>query len=312
MKYIFKYAMLLLVTAFFISCGQKPAEDHPTKSLFKNKVKGVNLVGNDEPLDIISIIEVNNVHANSIGLGVQAIFDVSKDTLKWNAESSDWCYTNTGLLRTIELSKEKNLFVMLQPFLKFEGMDSTMTPEILLEKLDKNGDAYRRFILEYAKLSEENRLPVFSVGTILDEWVMMRPEYWKTLIEEVRNVYHGDIIYTCNFRNEEKLQLWHGLNYMGVMALDAEPDSAKFAALGRFSQDIKKEVIFTFWGYNESDEKVQAEKVERFFNNVYKSDWCLGGYLWKWEVINSEIDLDNEYYSPQSRAAQKTLEKYWK
>ncbi|MEZ4800237.1 MAG: hypothetical protein R2809_10785 [Flavobacteriales bacterium] len=312
MNYISKYAMLLLVTAFFISCGDQPKEETVSKPSFKNKVKGVNLVGNDHPLDIISIIELYNIHANAVGLGVQAIFDMENDTLKWNTDAMDWCYTNEGLQRTIELSKEKKLFVTLQPFLKFEGMDSTTTPEQFLEKLDKHGDAYRQFILEYAKMSEENRLPVFSIGTVLDEWVMLRPEYWKNLIQEVRHLYHGDVIYTCQFRNEERVQLWKDLNYIGIMALDEAPDSARYAALGRFSEEMNKEVIFTFWGYNESDEKVQAQKIEQFFNDVYKQDWSLGGYLWKWEVVNEEIDLDSEYYSPQNRTAQKTIESYWK
>ena len=59
--------------------------------------------------------------------------------------------------------------------------------------------SYKDYILTYAKAAEELNAEMLCIGTELEQFVIERPNFWKKLIREIRNVYKGKLTYAANW-----------------------------------------------------------------------------------------------------------------
>jgi hypothetical protein len=335
------YTMLLFsIAAFFLMCSSASTSNEGKKAPVK-KLKGVSFVGGPDRVDLISFIDLKNTNVNAVSLMPFAFSVNGSGDLIWGGGGQWWGETPEGIQVCIDLAKEKGIVAMIKPQIWLQG-------GVFVGYLDHANDSlwksfeedYSRFILEFAALSEENRLPLFCIGTEVDQWVRKRPEYWRGLIKAIRSVYHGDLVYACNWGSEKTLPIWNDLNYIGVdmygpVSHEATPSMdtlnaswKKYKAhFKQVSDSLKKEIIFTEWGYRSDDYcgrnpwadtlhgnvnyEAQANCYRALIENCYNEDWFMGGFVWKWFPTIEQSKAEQDHFTPQQKEAAKVMRELW-
>lgn len=313
-------AILFIASCISFSCSSDKRE--PSALPVSKKIKGMHLISPSERVDLPAMIEVFNAKANFIGLNPEAFVDANGQLIHPGAFPK-WGNTEAGVQSLIDLAKERKMQCVISPTLRIAATDS-----VQWKSLEED---YTALVLKFARISEKNRLLVFSIGTGLDEWVKQDLVYWKSLVAKVKEVYHGDIIYSADFSNADKIALWDELNYLSVTFF--EPVSNEItpsqdtlnaswvqrkAELKALSSKFKKELIITKWGYRSVDyagnqllfddslavnNEAQYACYEAFIKNCYPESWFLGSFVYGWNLE----DQDVKGYSPKGKSALKAF-----
>jgi hypothetical protein len=227
-----------------------------------------------------------------------------------------WGETDGGLKRTIELARAQGIRTMLKPHIWLGR--GAWRGDISMAS-DADWDAwfadYGTFMLHYARLAEEQELPLLCIGTELHKTVIARPQKWSELIAEIRTVYSGELTYAANWYQEfTDVTFWDQLDYIGVQGYfplsgEAAPEldalmagwKPHFDTLRDLHMQTGKPVIFTEIGYRSwnraaelpwewpvrgddagFDAVIQERLYEAFFRTFWHQDWVAGAYWWKW------------------------------
>ena len=131
-----------------------------------------------------------------------------------------WGETDEGLRATTRLARERGIRTLLKPHIWLRRSSGKWRGEIAMQDEDdwqRWFESYRRFILHYAHLAQEHDIEAFCVGTELHRTVVERPDDWRALIAEVRQVYDGKLTYGANWYQEfEDIDFWDTLDYIVV------------------------------------------------------------------------------------------------
>lgn len=336
-KYLFSsvgFIILSFFIWFFI-----PAENLITT---EEKWKGVCWVGSRQPLQGGEILTLKSTGANAISqtpFGWQT--DKNSPEIRWDLSNEKrwWGETPAGIKATMDSSAQHDMMNMLKPHLWVRG---AWVGEIEMQS-EEDWIAwfgnYRAFILDFAKLAEELKMPMFCVGTELEK-TSQREKEWREIIAAIREVYSGKLVYAANFTEFEKVKFWDALDYVGIqayfpLAKDHNPDLKELKSswedhlpsIEKVVRKYKKPVIFTEIGYcntvdaavepwvwpNERkeiqfSEEVQALCYEAFFETAWKKDWLAGVFFWKWYPERHERKPD---FTPQGKAAEKVMTQYF-
>lgn len=261
-----------------------------------------------------------------------------------------WGETDVGLEETNRLACDVGLKVLLKPHIwlgrddegKWLG-DIAMTSEADWKLWWEN---YRRFMLHYAALAEREKMAGLCIGTELMGTVATRESDWRSLIADVRAIYHGKLTYAANWYKEyELVPFWDALDWIGVQAyfpLSDQPDPSvaqlvqgwqpHLASLEALSKRTGKPILFTELGYcakgnaahepwlwpnrhskaSEAGLALQSRLYEAFFQAVWPKPWLEGVYIWKWHphLIDHQGPPD-ESFTPQGKPAETVLRTQW-
>ena len=208
--------------------------------------------------------------------------------------------------------------------------------------------SYRAFILDYAQLAAQHDVAGFCVGMELSQLTTKRPEFWRSLIREVRAIYSGQLTYAANWYGEyDLITFWDALDFIGIQAYfpltnQANPDTTELmmgwqkhlAAIQRVQATYERPVIFTELGYkstsdaaiepwtwldfsdldkHQESEATQADAYRAFFRAVWSQPWFGGVHLWQLRCDYAEQDaywkrLD---FTPQDKMAAEVIAKYF-
>ena len=138
------------------------------------------------------------------------------DTLMLKRRDSSW-------MRRIERARDAGFKVFVKPHIWLhEPTQGSWRSDIFP---DNEADwaiwqeRYRDFIFHYASLAEAAGAEMFCIGTELTRLSLEKPEFWKSLIPEIRSIYSGKITYAANWYKEyENLTFWGDLDYIGIQA----------------------------------------------------------------------------------------------
>lgn len=308
--------LFIAVASILSSCGAGKKEEKSIAT--SKKIRGIHLVSPNERVDLSSIIELYNAKANFIGLNPEALVDKNSQLIHPGAFPK-WGDTEAGVQSLIDLAKERKMQCVISPTLRMVNKDS-----VDWKRLE---NTYSDYILKFARISEQNRLLVFCIGNDLDEWVMANPMYWRNLIAKVKEVYHGDVIYSADFSNAKNIPIWNDLAHLSISFFEnvSEEKSPSIETLNAswslwkkemksFSEQFKKDVIVTKWGYRSVDyagnEKLYADTLavnqdaqlncyKAFIENCYPESWFLGSFVYGWNLE----EQDSKGYSPKDKAA---------
>lgn len=172
--------------------------------------------------------------------------------------------------------------------------------------------SYNTFIMHYAEIAERNHVDLFVIGTEL-KGTSQRPE-WNQIIENVRSVYHGKIVYGANHDEYKNVPFWDKMDYIGVDAyfsltnsIDPTPEELDAAFqpivndLQQFSQQKGKKIMITEIGYQSydgtnmnpswaptstPDQQEQADCYDAAFRAFFNKDFIAGMYFWNthWDM----------------------------
>ena len=314
-------------------------------SQITKKINGVSFVASREKVAQKHVEQLLQVHANHAAvMPFGFIRDINSPDIVHNTDRQWFGETKSGAKLYVELLQKNGIEIMLKPQIWIWKGAFTGTLKMNSEAHWKQLEAsYDDFILTYARLAEESRVPILCIGTELEQFVTNRPDYWKGLIKRIRGVYNGKLTYAANWDEYTRTTFWEDLDFIGVDAYFPlsdektpsveqlkegwQPWKEKIATL---SKSKEKPVLFTEFGYrsmdftakkpwlvDRNDESVnleaQVNAKKAIFSEFWTEDWFAGGYVWKW-FINHEKSGGNKdnRFTPQNKPAQQVISDVYK
>ena len=330
----FRFLLLLCAFSFASSCAQKKPE----------KINGVSFVASPREVsqeNVDPVVRVNANYAAIMPFGF--IRSVDKPEISHNTDRQWFGETRAGAKQYIELLQKNGIKVMVKPQIwishgAFTGYLKMNTEEDW-ETLETS---YRSFIMEYAGLAAETNAELFCIGTELEQFIINRPDYWKTLITEIKAVYKGRLTYAANWDEYKRVPFWKDLDYIGVDAYfpvsDSKTPTAEESRAGwqRWKEEIigvaknaDRKIIFTEYGYRSVDFsgkepwksdrsmtnvnlEAQTNTTIALFEEFWKEEWFAGGFIWKWFINHSKSGgHKNSQFTPQNKPVEDVLRRYY-
>lgn len=307
------------------------------------KINGISLVASRDSLNPKEITPILDINANATALMPYAFLNTERaPKLYFNQKRQWYGETAEGIEQAVKLLHKKDLQVMIKPQIwlrngNFTG-DLDLKTEENWKKFEKD---YHDFILLYAKIAAKNNAEYFCIGTELFGFVKERPVFWRNLIAELRNFYHGKLLYAENWDKVNQVNFWIELDYIGVDAYfpiseKASPSEKEIAdgwedhldQLENLSDKYGKKILFTEYGYRSNDfalkepwnssrrnnspnHNLQARALKVVYEKIWGQNWFAGGFLWKWHQHENSGGLENDRFTPQNKPAEKVVKNYY-
>jgi len=190
-------------------------------------------------------------------------------------------------------------------------------------------------------------IELLSIGTEVKQSAIQRPEFWRGLINQVRKVYQGKLIYASNWDGYPKVTFWDALDYIGIdayfpLTARKNPSVAQLKkawqptvdSLTTFQEKWQRPIIFTEYGYMSLEgcaykawllekeqatvaisEAAQANAVQALLETFGTKDWWAGGFQWKWYADVHTVlapDAAARDYTIQGKKAEKVIQELCK
>lgn len=318
--------------------------DSPMQGLAVGKMNGISMVAPPHRYQEDPMLELNLLGANWVALLPYAGYQKGQPKLYTGGW---WGECPEGIAEAANYAHKQGIKVMIKPQLWTHNQWIGDLEFDTVEEWKAFEKEYRAFIIPWAQLAERVSAELFCVGTEIRKSVQQRPEFWRQLIQDIRAIYSGQLTYAPNWDSYDKVSFWDDLDYIGVDAyfplVDADTPTVcalkkawipYFKALKAFSEDWKRPILFTEYGYMSVDgaayntwelearrgslrgnELAQARAFQALFETFAPESWWAGGFLWKW--YPSELSAMGEGgqsndYTPQGKQGLKILELLFK
>lgn len=196
-------------------------------------------------------------------------------------------------------------------------------------------ESYAQVITHYAALAQEMDADAFNVGTELTG-TSQREKDWRGVIAAVRTVFKGPLVYGANWGEEDQVQWWDAVDFIGVDAYypltqSFNPTIDQLEAawkpqvthLGNLSKKWNKPIIFTEIGYRSIDgantapwdyqvsAKIDLQEQADCYTAVYKAfsdqSWWHGIFWWNWTPNPSQGGPADRDYTASGKPAEDVL-----
>ena len=310
---------------------------------FSQKINGLSFVASNTPVTCEVIQPVIEMNANWVTLMPFGFMkNTSETTIQYNSKRQWYGETKVGIAKTAIEFQNRKIKIMLKPQIwipngGFTGQISMKSEQDWLD-FEKS---YETFILDYAQVASDSNFELFCIGTELNNFVISRPDYWKTVIQKIKKIYKGKITYAENWDTYKNVPFLKELDYLGIDAyfpLAKEKTPTVFAieeawkpikaAIKELSLKYHKPILFTEFGYQSKDFTAlepwnhstattvnlaaQKNALEALFNQFWNEKWFAGGFLWKWYDKKNAGGLNDTDYTVQNKPAQKLVSDWYK
>ncbi|WP_197043748.1 hypothetical protein [Aureispira sp. CCB-QB1] len=342
MKQIFIILMLINLAA----CWVYPNRQAPVmKGLLKGKINGMAIMAPPNPFKENPMPIIESIGVNYVSIQPFAFFNKDQPTIEYGGYLW-WGEKKEGLIQSIQLAKKENLAVLLKPQLWAYNQwigDLEFDNEADWLLFEKN---YRNYILPMAKLADSMKVELFAVGTEVKLSAIQRPEFWRGLIQDIRTIYSGKLVYASNWDAYSSVSFWDALDYVGIDAYfplikKKRPNVTELKraweptidSMEAFYNTWQRPILFTEFGYMSLEgcaykawllekkqaeaklsEQAQANALQALLEVFGQKSWWAGGFQWKWYadissvLKKSEIERD---YTPQGKKALKVLKELY-
>ena len=311
----------------------------------KEKINGVSFVASREKVGqqhVDEVLKINANHAAVMPFGF--IREINSPHIIFDTERQWYGETKNGAKQYIEMLQKNGVKVMLKPQIWIWRGEFTGTLKMQSEEdWQTLENSYEKFMLAYAGLAQDTHVSILCVGTELEQFVKNRPEFWKKLVVNIKEVYKGKLTYAANWDEYPRTTFWEDLDYIGIDAYfplseERTPSVAQLKQgwekhkdeMKALSIEKGKPILFTEYGYRSMDftakkpwlvdrneEKVnldgQVNAKKAIFVEFWKEDWFAGGYVWKWFINHDKAGggKDNRF-TPQNKPAQLVIRDHYK
>jgi hypothetical protein len=249
--------------------------------------------------------------------------------------SSRFTITDKRLLAVVAYAHKIGLKVFLYPCIDIYNHGG-WRGEVAPKDWEEWWRSYQRFIMHYAKLSQQSGVELFAVGSEMSSAEAMH-DHWVSLIGEVRKVFTGSLVYAANWDKYQSISFEEHVDYIGIDAyfpLSARVDPT-YEELVLAWKSVQKEILawqrksgrpflFTEIGYASQDGANQqpwvysaAPPVDleeqllcyQAFREVWSMEPSLHGiYIWTWSKPGGKSDKS---YTPRGKLAEEELRKWF-
>lgn len=328
-----------------------PCEVPVTNGLMNNKMKGMSVVAAVCPIAGTPVKNLNEIGVNWIAALPYAYYtsnDPRIDTVSVCPlpDCPHGPSTKHAVIELIQKSKLEGIKVMLKPQLwsatEWIG-DMDFDSESKWDQFELN---YTQFVLEWAQTAENLDVELFCIGTEIANFVTHRPNYWRALIAQIRQIYTGKLTYAANWDDYQDVSFWDELDYIGVDAYfplipeNVPPVCELISAWEPYEQELSayrtqqnKPILFTEFGYlsvsgcayntweleakmsdNEINEQAQANALHALMEVFGPKSWWAGGFQWKWYADEISAACEENIakdYTPEGKMATDMLKKLY-
>lgn len=343
---------LILATCIcmsIISChpGQHNTSAQKYEHADVERQRGAHIFGGLDTTSLQELKENNIEWITLVPFAGQADYDAP--TLRYNRSNSpeDIENRNRRWVDQMKLSKDLGFKVFLKPHIWMHAPRDGKWRSDIYPSNEENwktwSDDYRAFILNYARLAQEAHADMFCIGTELTRLSSEKPEFWKGLIREVKNIYSGQLTYAANWYEEyESVSFWEELDFIGIQAYfpltkNMEPSVLELKKawdgimpeLSKVSQANQRPILFTEVGYKssanaaiepwawidyggdddlEQSDKTQANCYQAVFETLWRQEWFAGMHVWQWRSDHRDRRGKNHIdFTPQGKKAQEII-----
>ena len=239
--------------------------------------------------------------------------------------------TDRDIEAFVNHAHKNNIKVCLKPMLNCEDnmwRAHISFPDLNMDETDiywkKWFNSYKHYILYYAELAEELKCEMFCIGCEMTGTEHRKYE-WLYLIEEIRKIYSGKIVYNTNHDSEENIEWFDALDYIGTSAYypvgenGITKESMKIEwnkikdRLNKISNKVNKKYIFMEigcrsakdcskhpWDFSDKtapfDEDEQALFYSSCLETFINEDNFAGVFWWDWPtyVYNTKKDAKED------------------
>ncbi|MDE2664288.1 MAG: hypothetical protein OXI39_14975 [Gemmatimonadota bacterium] len=308
----------------------------------EKKIRGVSFSAPRREMAPDALVRASLTGANWVAVVPYAFVDPAQPRVAFDRERQFWGERTEGVAKTIEYARESRLSVLLKPHLwvRGQGWPGEFEPDTE-EDWEMFLSGYREYILRFAHVADSLDVEMFSVGTEVDLVALARPDYWRSLIEEVRAIYGGRLTYAANWDKYARIEFWDALDLVGVdayfpLADDATPDVETLVeAWEPWSEELRevavatgKPILFAEYGYRSVDGaagrqwelpegrrargvpanyEAQSGAYEALFRVWWDRPWFAGGFAWKWYAGSPAGEWIATDYSPQGKPAETVM-----
>ncbi len=341
---------ILLIALVATSCYNTELKTRTV--IYGEKQKGTHVFGRVDSFNIQAFVEANIEWVSYVPYASQSDFD-SPNIRHNRGDSTALVQRNERWTARIETAHEAGLKVFLKPHIWLHNPPSGKWRSDIFPPDEKAWESwksdYRDFIIRYAEIAERTNTEMFCIGAELSRLTKEKPEFWLSLIEEVRTIYSGKITYAANWHDEfEDISFWDKLDYIGIQAYfpltkqlnpsveELEKGWEKYtASLKGMSDKWSRPILFTEMGYKStvdsgvtpwewidySEEEKENLSLETqvncyaaFFNTVWKKSWFAGVHIWQMRSDynpgeDSRRGKQNVDFTPQGKPAYDLIRK---
>jgi len=202
-------------------------------------------------------------------------------------------------------------------------------------------DEYFRWIRHYAILAEINGVESLCVGVEMSRATLTQAPRWRDLIDRVRKIYGGRILYAANWGEEfERIEFWDALDAVGIDCYYPLSDSStvsdddlRRAAAGvldrieAVSRRVGKPAVITEIGFTSTpacwidpytmrreqgvDLGAQARCYEAYLSELANRGRIVGVYWWKWPSSLDRGGTDDRGFTPRGKPAEAVVKKWY-
>ena len=332
----YKSVLFLLVLLLNKSGKESPNLDE--------RILGITMVAPPQPINESTIDRFRETNAKWISFVPYGFLRKNETEIKYNLEKQWWGEKMEGLEACILLSKKAGLKIMLKPQIYMHGIwigDMDFPTEIAWKEWEHS---YRKYLMDYTSLAAKMGVEMICIGTELNISVEKRPQFWISLIKEIRETYKGKLVYSANWDHYDNIPFWQDLDYIGISAyfpLTSEktptiellkrkwkPVTNK---LRTFSKLQNRKILFTEYGYLTVDgcadkcwilekeinqlsinQRAQANAFEALYLSLWGEKFWAGGFIWKWfpDGMGDE-GFPEKDYCPQNKYSEKIIKKWY-
>ena len=290
-------------------------------------------------------------HLAVIPFGFQPSYNAPE--IRFNFDARWYSESTRGIRRLAQEADSLGMSLIIKPQLWLGGheegtpswsADIMMTSEADWQAWEAN---YRQLLLHYADLANEVDAALLVIGTEMGKAVEARPDFWRSLIADVRARYDGPLTYAGNWYDDyEIVTFWDALDCIGVQAyfpLTKQDDpsletllqkwTSHRNAIRRLHERTGRPILFTELGYRSvpyaaaepwrwasreevgqvaADEALQARLYQAAFETFWREPWFDGVILWKWQGNpprgSGRRALD---FTPQDKAAEAVIAEWF-
>ena len=236
-----------------------------------------------------------------------------------------------------------------------QGMTVMVKPQIWVRRswpgeIDPSSDAdeerffqeYRLWILHYALMAEAYDVPLLAIGTELAKLTQGHRAQWESIIEDIRSVYRGKLVYAANWGAEvENVDFWDLLDYIGVdfyypLSFEDQPSDDELTKgfesaldqIRKLHERYQKPVLLTEIGYastkspwkkphaSHQTRELAPEDQARAYAIAFaaledETDWIHGMYWWKWPTNPNRGGLEHRGFTPNRKPAEEVLRRWY-
>lgn len=306
------------------------------------KINGVSLVSPPREVSHEKVAEVKRVNAGWVAVIPYGFSRAEEPSVSYDSQRQWWGERTQGSCELIKFAKMHGFKVLLKPHIWVLGQgwcgDYDLASEADWEIWQRD---YTKYILNHAKVADSMNVEMFCIGTEYRIPARKRPAFWRGLIQQVRDVYDGEITYASNWDNYMNITWWDEVDYIGIDSYfpltegnDPALEDIKEGweplrkELKELSDEWNKPILFTEYGfqsvngatgkhwevdksYENANMEIQRKAYEATFQSLWEEPWFAGGFLWKWHLTTRGAQSNKTRFTPQGKPAEKVIAKWY-